>query len=280
MPTINVIEPGMYTTVQDAGRPGFLRYGLPPSGAMDARAYESANGLLGNDPHVAVLECSGTMPVLECDQRTRIAVAYADRCETLEAGAGEVVRFDPISTGFRAYIAFACGIDVPLVMGSRSTYVPGMLGGFKGRTLRAGDVLKVGQASGPSMVRRVPAGDRLEAYPALRVIPGPEADWFDCVGLNTFLTEAFFVSAKSNRTGIRLDGTPLSFRSDAQMVSAGLAFGTIQVPPSGLPIIMMADHPTTGGYPRIGNVVQDDLSILAQLRPGNAVRFVEVGLFR
>jgi allophanate hydrolase subunit 2 len=109
----------------------------------------------------------------------------------------------------------------------------------------------------------------------VRVVPGPEADWFDCGGLNTFLTSEFAVSSKSDRTGIRLEGAALSFRYDRQMVSAGIAFGTIQVPPSGQPIVMMADHPTAGGYPRIGNVVMDDLSILAQLRPGERLRFRE-----
>jgi len=275
--TVKLVEPGMYTTVQDAGRPGYLRYGLPPSGAMDRCAFETANRLLGNDPNAAVLEATCTMPVLEFSHPTQVAVAFAEGVQYLETGAGEVVVLGAIKSGWRAYIALAGGIDVPVVMGSRSTYVPGTLGGFEGRVLRAVDVLPLGYGAGwkPAIQLIVPQASSLPCR-EVRVIPGPEADWFDCGGLNTFLTESFSVSAKSDRTGLRLEGPPLSFRTDAQMVSAGIAFGTLQVPPDGQPIVMMADHPTTGGYPRIGNVVADDFSLLAQLRPGDEVRFVEV----
>ncbi|MDF7808563.1 biotin-dependent carboxyltransferase family protein [Pontiellaceae bacterium B12219] len=272
--SINIVEPGMYTTVQDAGRFGYLRYGLPPSGAMDRGALEMANALLGNDPNAAVLEATGIFPVIKCSRRTRLAVVSANGFQTLEAGAGEVLRFQPLEFGYRAYLAFAGGIDVPVVMGSRSTYVPGKLGGFEGRVLRAGDVLPIRDQGSQLHVAEVP-GLAGRAGNAIRVIPGPEADWFDCGGLNTFLTSEFTVSSKSDRTGIRLEGAALSFRHGRQMVSAGIAFGTIQVPPSGQPMVMMADHPTTGGYPRIGNVVQEDLRLLAQLRPGERLRFRE-----
>lgn len=276
MRSVNVVQPGQFTTVQDAGRPGYQRYGLPPSGAMDRCAFETANALVENGPKAAVLECTGTMPVLQFNHAARVSVVYADRFQTLEISDGETMRFQPLETGYRAYIAVEGGVDVPVVMGSRSTYMPGKLGGFEGRTLRAGDVLKVGQASCQSArAERRTSVDRQDASPTLRVIPGPEADWFDCGGLNTFLTEPFIVSSKSDRTGNRLEGSSLSFRHDEQMVSSGLAMGAIQVPPSGLPMIMMADHPTTGGYPRIGTVVIDDFSLLAQLRPGDLVRFIE-----
>jgi KipI family sensor histidine kinase inhibitor len=283
-PTFKVIEPGMYTTVQDGGRYGYLRYGLPPGGAMDRAAFRRANALLGNDPDAAVLECTGTMPVLEFSQDAVISVVYADRETVLAIKAGESVRFEPIGNGYRAYIAFEGGLDVPEVMGSCSTYVPAKLGGYEGRVLRAGDVIGLGDGAGrmPAIQPCVPrrgVGEGLDLASAseahIRVIPGPEADWFDCGGLNTFLTEAFTVSSKSDRAGIRLEGSPLSFRSEEQMVSSGIAMGTIQVPPSGLPIIMMADHPTTGGYPRIGNVVEEDLSRLAQMKPGDVLRFAE-----
>ncbi len=272
-----IIEPGMYTTVQDGGRAGWLRYGLPPGGAMDRRAFEAVNALLGNDPNAAVLECTGTMPVLEFSQPARVAVVYANDFQTLEVPVDEPVKFQPLETGYRAYIAVEGGIDVPPLMDSRSTYLPGRLGGFEGRTLQANDVLGLGGRAGgtPAIRQAVPPSSRL-LKSTVRVIPGPEANWFDCGGLNTFLTEAFTVSAKSDRTGLRLEGTPLTFRSNEQMVSSGIAMGTIQVPPSGQPIVMTADHPTTGGYPRIGNVVEEDLSILAQLKPGDAVRFCEV----
>ena len=277
MRSVKIIEPGMYTTVQDAGRLGYLRYGLPPSGAMDRPAFEAANALLGNNPDAAVLECTRTLPVLEFSRSVKLAVVYADHFQLLDVLASETIKFQPLEAGYRAYIAFEGGVNVPVVMGSRSTYVPGKLGGFEGRTLRAGDVLKIGEASSLSAYTECySAVDGLEASPILRVIPGPEAEWFDCGGLNIFLTEAFAVSSKSDRAGIRLEGVPLSFRSVEQMVSSGIAMGTIQVPPSGQPIIMMADHPTTGGYPRIGNVVEADLPILAQLRPGDPVRFVEL----
>ncbi|MDF7824954.1 biotin-dependent carboxyltransferase family protein [Pontiellaceae bacterium B12227] len=283
MRTVEVIEPGMYTTVQDAGRAGYLRYGLPPSGAMDRRAFEIANALVGNSPEAAVLECTGTMPVLEFSRAVSGAVVYADHFQFLEVSAGERKKFQTLETGYRAYIAVAGGFDTPPVMGSRSTYVPGKLGGFEGRPLRAGDVLSLANVDGASSsvenegAAFISLANGAGSSVYARVIPGPEADWFDCGGLNTFLTEAFYVSSKSDRTGIRLEGAPLSFRHEAQLVSSGIAMGTIQVPPSGQPIVMMADHPTTGGYPRIGNVVRDDLPILAQLRPGDDVRFVEAG---
>jgi antagonist of KipI len=248
---------------------------------MDRRAFDAANALLENDPDGAVLECSGTLPVLEFSQPTKGAVVYADRFCLFDAAAGKRLSFEPIRAGYRAYMAFEGGIDVPRVLGSRSTYVPGKLGGFEGRMLRAGDVLPLAHVDKDSCSV---AGEEPPMMPSgaacsgcVRVIPGPEASWFDVGGLNTFLTEAFRVSSKSDRTGIRLEGTPLSFRSDAQMVSAGVGFGTIQVPPSGKPMIMMADHPTTGGYPRIGHVVEEELSVLAQLKPGDAIRFVEAG---
>ncbi len=271
---VKILDPGMYTTVQDAGRFGCLRFGLPPSGAMDRKAFEAANALVGNDSKAAVLECTGTMPVLECSEAMRIAVVYADRHEVL-AVSGRAA-FGPIRKGYRAYIAVAGGFDVPKVLGSRSAYVPGKLGGI----LKAGSLLPVGNRAGASGSaageKALPAVHReAESSVCVRVIPGPEADWFDCGGLNTFLTEEFTVSSKSDRTGLRLEGTPLSFRRREQMVSSGIAMGTIQVPPSGQPIIMMADHPTTGGYPRIGTVVEDDLSVLAQRRPGDSIRFCE-----
>jgi KipI family sensor histidine kinase inhibitor len=276
--SVKIIEPGMYTTVQDGGRFGFLRYGLPPSGAMDRGAFETANALLGNASNAGVLECTGSMPVLKCSHPTRVAVVYANHFQTLEIAAGERIKFQPLETGYRAYLAIEGGFDVPLVMSSRSTYVPGKLGGLEGRTLRAGDVLPFGGAGEtPAVQPSVPQASSLPRS-EVRVIPGPETDWFDCGGLNTFLTEAFFVSSKSDRTGIRLEGPALSFCSDEQMVSAGMAMGTIQVPPSGRPIIMMADHPTTGGYPRIGHVVAADLPALAQLKPGEELRFIETTL--
>jgi antagonist of KipI len=271
----------MYTTVQDAGRFGYLRYGLPPSGAMDRRALEMANTLLGNDPNAAVLEATGTLPVLKLKRATRVALVSANGFQTQEVGTGETLRFQPLEVGYRAYISFEGGIDVPVVMGSRSTYVPGKLGGFEGRVLRAGDVLRLGNVDGASSsvlklpTRFVESTGAGSSVCTVHVIPGPEADWFDCGGLNTFLTSEFSVSSKSDRTGIRLEGPALSFRHNRQMVSAGMAFGTIQVPPSGKPMVMMADHPTTGGYPRIGNMVRNDLNILAQLRPGDRLRFRE-----
>lgn len=272
--SVTVIEPGMYTTVQDAGRLGYLRYGLPPGGAMDRRALKAANTLLGNDPDGAVLECTGTMPVLQFCHPMQVAVVYADYQEVLEADGQ--VSFEPIRKGYRAYIAFEGGIDVPVVMGSRSTYVAGTLGGLEGRTLRAGDMLPIRDQASRRHGAELPDLGTPAGH-VVHVMPGPEADWFDCGGLNTFLTEAFKVSARSDRTGLRLEGRSLSFRTNEQMVSSGLAMGTIQVPPSGQPIVMMADHPTTGGYPRIGSVVEADLPILAQLKPGDEVRFAEVG---
>ncbi len=264
--TVNVIDPGMYTTVQDRGRPGYLRYGLPAGGAMDRNAFAAVNKALGNHENAAVLEATATMPVLEFMQPTLVAIAGMDGVQCVEMETGQRIAPGPIRKGYRAYIAFDGGIDVPEVMGSRATYVPGRIGGVDGRMLKVGDVLPIGPetATRPSI-----QGIALD-YPAdacIRVIPGPEAAWFDCEGLNAFLNTSFVVSSKSDRTGLRLEGRELSFRSDVQMVSAGLSFGTIQVPPSGRPIIMMADHPTTGGYPRIGNVVVDDLPLLAQLRP-------------
>ncbi|MEI6891528.1 MAG: biotin-dependent carboxyltransferase family protein [Pontiella sp.] len=278
MRSVKVIEPGMYTTVQDAGRFGYLRYGLPPAGAMDRRAFHAANAWAGNDPNAAVLECTGTLPVLEFSHPVQGAVVYPDHFQFLNAAAGERIAFPPVKGGYRVYMALEGGFDVPTVMGSRSTYVPGKLGGFEGRVLKAGDVLPIGPVNAAA---RAVACEPFHYHDVgrgvcIRVIPGPEADWFDCRGLNTFLTREFNVSSQSNRTGIRLNGPALSFCSKEQMVSSGISMGTLQVPPSGQPIIMMADHPTIGGYPRLGTVVEEDFSLLAQLKPGDLLRFREI----
>ncbi len=289
---VEVLDPGLLTTVQDAGRPGHRRIGVSGAGPVDARAHAAANRAVGNPAGAAALECTVAGPALAFLAPARFAVAGADLGAVLEradlgdwpvplggavlARPGNVLRFAGRRSGCRAYVALAGGLDVPAVLGSRSTDVPSAFGGLLGRALAAGDLLCVGRAAGGAEIAAPPAGP-FAARASVRVVLGPQADHFDEEELARLLSTPWRVGATSDRVGCRLEGEPLRHRGPAEILSDGMVPGSIQVPPDGRPIVMAADGPTTGGYPKIATVVTADLPLLGQLVPGEGeVRFEAV----
>jgi KipI family sensor histidine kinase inhibitor len=282
---VRVLRPGLLTTVQDLGRSGWRSAGVPLGGAMDPFALRVANLLVGNPEDAAGLELTLAGPELEFSAETRVAVGGAEfegvpSWRTLTVAAGERLAFGACRQGCRAYLAVAGGIAVPPVLGSRSTYLRGEFGGFAGRALREGDRLPLGEPRGAIPAR--PAGWRvstliLPAYspePQLRVIAGPQAPEF---GEELWAAE-FSLTSQSDRMGLRLAGPALGRRGGTELLSTAVAPGTVQVPPDGQPILLMADAQTIGGYPQAAHVIGADLPVAAQLRPGDRVRFREVDL--
>jgi biotin-dependent carboxylase-like uncharacterized protein len=293
--TIEVVEPGLLTTVQDAGRTGRRRFGVGGAGAMDERGLAEANRLAGNPSGTAALECTASGPALRFLAAAHFAVTGADLGAVLHradlgawpvppgvrvfARAGNVLAFEGRRHGCRAYVAVTGGIDVPPVLGSRSTDLPGGFGGFEGRSLRAGDHLPVGPPVTPARreASPLPLPDGPGDVATLRVIPGPQEDLFTVEAMRRFLSVEYRVHATSDRVGCRLEGPPLAHRGPSEVVSDGMLPGCVQVPPDGQPIVMGADSPTTGGYPKIATVISADRPRLAQLLPGQArVRFEAV----
>lgn len=286
---LEIIEPGFLTTVQDAGRWGWLRFGVPPSGPLDAAAFNAANALTGNAPHAAGLEITWIGPTLRVTRDALIAVCGADfelwvgrlpvpTWHSVVMRAGQVLRFGARRSGARAYLAVDGGIALPPYLGSQATYLPGGFGGLEGRALRAGDQLPLHPANGDPFARAGRAWPRAQrppysAAPLLRVILGPQAETFSETGIATFLNATYTLSPTSDRMGARLVGPAIAHARETSIVSDGVIAGCIQTPPDGQLIIMLADHQTTGGYPKIATVIQADLPLLAQLMPGDRVRF-------
>lgn len=279
---ITVRRAGMQTTVQDLGRAGFRADGVPLSGPMDRLALRLANILVGNDECAAALEFTLLGPELEFTHDTLVAAAGGDfggmpLWQPLVVPAKTSVRFSAARSGCRGYLAVAGGVVVPAVLGSASTYLRAKLGGFEGRALREGDVIRV-----PETQRRVAPHWRIDpqmlppysATPAVRVVRGAQASDFG----RTFFESPYKVTAQSDRMGLRLKGPTLVRRSQAELRSMPVVPGTIQVPPDGQPIVLMADAQTIGGYSQIAHVVTVDLPLVAQLRPGDAMTFQEVAL--
>lgn len=279
---LTVIRAGMLTTVQDLGRHGYRADGVPLGGAVDAFALRLVNLLVGNAEAAAGLEFTLVGPELEFSAATTIAVGGGDfggppQWQPVRVRAGERVKFGPARSGCRGYLALAAGIDVPAVLGSRGTYLRGKLGGLDGRALRDGDVLRAADIA-REVVGRWHIDERiLPAYtaaPTVRVVRGAQADEFD----GTLTDGGFKVTAKSDRMGVRLAGPAVGRSGAAELVSAAVVPGTVQVPPDGQPIVLLADAQTIGGYPQIAHVASVDLPLVAQLRPGDTVRFSEVTL--
>jgi KipI family sensor histidine kinase inhibitor len=290
---LEILDPGLFTTVQDTGRPGHRRLGVAPAGAADGPALARANRALDNPDGAAALECTMGGPTLRFLARRHFALAGADLGAVLErsdlgawpvplgtpvlARAGNVLRFVGRRTGLRAYIAIAGGIATPEVLGSRAASLMGGFPGLAGRALRAGDVL----AAAPPAATR--GGLPKVASPAggsvLRVVLGPQDEAFTEDTRAAFLSHEYTVSPSSDRAGWRLLGPPLPHTGSGEIASEGMVHGCIQVPPDGRPIVMGPDGPTTGGYPKIATVITVDLPVLAQLVPGEAqVRFVAVSV--
>ena len=293
VPTLEVVSPGLLTTVQDLGRFGYQRYGIPVCGALDSVSLRIANILVGNLDHLAGLEVTAIGPALRFASDTTIAVVGADLEPTLDgipipawesvnAAAGSELRFGTPRDGLRAYLAVAGGIDVPLVMNSRSTDIKGEFGGYRGRALMPGDILSAGytpHSAGytpnalPPEISRQPTH---EQHFTLRVVLGPQDDAFTKAGISTLLNSEYTVSNDADRTGCRLEGPTIEHVTGADIVSDGTALGSVQVPGSGTPIILLADRGTTGGYTKIATVVSTDIGLLAQAMPGAKIRFEDV----
>ena len=292
MASVIINRSGLLTTVQDTGRYGYQRYGMPVSGAMDAFSCELANLLVGNDPGDACLEATVAGPELLFTGETSVAVTGADLGPHINGNSiplnravsvqqGDRLGFTGLKSGCRSYIAFAGGIAVPPVMGSRSTYLRAGIGGYQGRALTDGDELPLGEISRRYHLRRIPEGliPLYEHEQTIRIIPGPEAHYFEIEGLRSFLSTEYKVTAQSDRMGYRLSGEVIMHREGrAGIISAGISAGTVQVPGDGQPIILMADRQTSGGYARIANVISVYLTLLAQMKPGDTIRFTETTL--
>lgn len=289
MGVIHVQEPGLFTTVQDLGREGFGPMGVSPSGAADAISLRIGNRLVGNAEGAAGLEMTLLGGTFMFPEGALLALTGSDFGATLdgravelwtsfEARAGQALRLGPTRSGARCYLCVRGGIEVKLFLGSASTHILSGLGGHEGRALRKGDVLKIGEANG-SYRKRMLAAKMLEGLSlrnALRVTPGPQSDWFPEAAQEIFYASAYRVAEESNRMGLRLEGAPIPAPPGGEMISEGVALGAIQVPEGGQPIILFVEQQTTGGYPKIANVISADFHSLGQLRPRDEVRFEQV----
>jgi biotin-dependent carboxylase-like uncharacterized protein len=280
-----VHDAGPLTTIQDLGRPGYLRVGIPESGPMDRDAFLLANRLCGNSDGAAALECTLAGPRLEFTDERAIAVAGAEmaaslngadvpRWQAVRVRAGDVLKLGPAKAGVRAYVAVSGGIDTPPALGSRATYPRGRLGGFEGRGLRKGDRVPLGAAGSPRLGRL--SADRVPSYPAevdVRVVMGPQDDRFTAGGIGAFLAGPYEMTPQSDRMGARLKGPRVEHVRGHDIVSDGIALGGIQVVGDGQPIVLLADRQSTGGYTKIATVSSLDVGRVGQLKPGQRLRF-------
>ena len=290
-----VAQPGLLTTVQDLGRRGYQRYGIPVCGALDPVSLRIANILVGNVESAAGLEVTVFGPELNFTTEATIAVTGAafdlrldsipvPSWESVPVRVGTTLSFGGARDGVRGYLAISGGVDVPPVMGSRSTDLKGGFGGLDGRALQVGDVLSAAEspvAAQPSRrtlplsISREPTfGQRFQ----IRVVLGPQDGLFSETGIGVLLTSEYAVSLDSDRMGYRLQGPPIEHVRGPDIVSDGSALGSIQVPGSGEPIVLLADRGTTGGYTKVATVISPDIGLLAQAMPGAAIRFTPVSV--
>ena len=302
---IRVLKPGLLTTVQDLGRTGYQRFGVVVGGALDPFAARVANLIVGNEDNAAVLELAQTGPELHFEHEALIAWNGGDFSATLggqplprdravRVAAGETVDFGVARSGLRAWLAIAGGIDVPLVMGSRTTYRRAGLGGHQGRPLVAGDELKTfapGERA-RALLAALAAGQKRATMwtvrpetlgkpaPAgvVRAMRGPEWDWFSDDAQRDFFAAEWRTTKDADRMGVRLQGPGLALVKPREMISAAVNTGVVQVPPAGNPIVLLPSRQSVGGYPRLAAVAGVDLGRFTQLRPGEKVRFQKVAL--
>lgn len=286
---IKVMKPGLFTTLQDRGRWGYQAYGMPVAGVMDRYASRMANLLAGNAADAAVVEMTLLGAVFQFTQEAWVSICGADMEATLNdqpvnnwsgffVAAGSELAFRYAVSGCRSYLAVQGGFDVPVVMGSRSTYTRAGIGGLCGRSFKAGDILKVLQTSAGEVSKTKKLASafipRYESALRLRVLLGPQEELFTPEGIAALFDNGYVISSDADRMGYRLEGPKIQHAGNPDIVSDALAEGAIQVPGHGMPIVMMADRQTTGGYAKIGTVIGPDLMRLAQAKPGDTVRFV------
>ncbi|KUL00775.1 MAG: Urea amidolyase related protein [Synergistales bacterium 54_9] len=291
---LRVEKGGLLTTVQDLGRWGYQAIGMPVAGAMDGFALQAGNLLVGNDPGAAALELTVMGPVFavtegegvfclsgaEMDLKINGERVPCWMAHRVKAG-DKVLVGGPVGTGCRGYFCVSGGIDVPLLMESRSTYLRAKIGGFEGRALKAGDVLETGPL--PPLWRRLEGfacpGELRPDYDKsrnVRVVMGPQDDCFKAEGIETFLNSEYTITNEADRMGFRLEGPVIEHEGGADIISDGIPLGAVQVPGHGKPVVMLADRQTTGGYTKIAVVASCDIGLLAQRMPGETVRFKAV----
>jgi len=302
MPTFfEVVSPGFLTTVQDSGRFGYRSIGMPVTGALDQYSYKVSSLLVGNDESAACLEITLLGPTLKVHGSAIIALTGAvfqatlneqplPQWQAVEVKENDIITISEAKVGARGYLAVAGGFYVPMVMGSRSTYIRGKIGGFQGRPLQSGDKLEIGSPSKePSQyVGKLIPMEYVPTYVidadndiiTLRVIMGPQDDYFSKKGVQNFLNSTYIITADSDRMGYRLEGERIEHirKNHTQIISDGIPLSAVQIPGDGMPIIMLADGQTTGGYPKIATVCSADLPLLAQGKPGNKVQFVAISM--
>lgn len=291
MDVFSVLTPGAYTTVQDEGRYGYQQMGIPVSGVLDSFSFRVANMLVENHVNCAVLEITVMGPRLEVLSEADIAITGAEMGMTLndqpvqcwksiKVKPGDILGINQVKSGCRAYLAVTGGIDVPDVMGSRSTYVGGNIGGYYGRSLKPGDIIKRGKKLLLDTERHLSTAmiPQYSSNIVIRAVPGPQDEFFD-EGLKTLFESEFMVSAKADRMGYRLQGPVIKHREEMpkSIISEPSVPGGIQVPADGQPIVLLVEQ-TVGGYTKIATVISTDLSRVAQATPGDTICFEQVTL--
>jgi antagonist of KipI len=307
--SLNILKPGLLTTVQDTGRFGYRKDGIIVSGAMDNLALRIANLLVGNPESAATLEITLTGPEILFEADYLVALTGANLNPSINGEPvkmwrpvlikkGSRLNFGKTATGCRTYLGVSGSFDIPKILGSYSTYLRAVIGGLHGKALQAGDSLAGNQPTAlveklsKKLDKRAQAtgfGEapwtltpffypELSRHPIIRAIKGPEFGWFAPDAQNSFWEEPFSVTPQSDRMGYRLQGPELLQLNTKELLSTGVTFGTVQVPAQGNPLVLMADHQTTGGYPRLAQVITADFSGLAQVRPGEFIRFKEISL--
>ena len=291
MNLIEVQTPGLFTTVQDLGREGFGPMGVSPSGAADPISLRLGNRLVGNNEDAPALEMTLLGGTFRFPEGAVVALAGSefgadldgnpvDLWTSFEVRPGQTLHLGPTRSGARCYLCVQGGIDVEHFLGSASTHVLTGLGGLNGRPLKKGDVLRVKSTRSSFRNRRIAPRivERISPRNVLRVTAGPQSDWFAESSQQLFYETAYRVAEESNRLGLRLEGSSVPTRSERQMITEGVSLGAIQIPAGGQPIILFVDQQTTGGYPKIANVVSADIHKLGQLRPRDEIRFERIGL--
>lgn len=302
---ITVLKPGLLTTVQDLGRPGYQQYGIVVGGALDGFSTRVANMILGNPDNAAVLEMAQTGPELHFARETLVAWCGADfeakvggeplpRDRVVRIAAGEEIRFGFARNGLRAWLAIAGGVDVPLVLGSRSTYRRAGIGGHEGRPLIGGDTLGCGaweertqrmlaslrdsgrRSSGWSVRPNHLGGPTVAGI--IRAMTGPEWAWFTPEAQELFFSAEWKATKEADRMGVRLIGPELNLAKPREMISSAVNAGVVQVPAAGHPIVLLPSRQSIGGYPRLAAVASVDIGRFTQFRPGDTVRFQKISL--
>ena len=288
--TVRVLSAGWLTTVQDLGRHGYAHLGISPAGAADSLSYRIANLIVGNRENEPALEMTLAGASLEFESKAVVSVTGGPMIgpgaepmamwTAVEVPPGGVVACGQILQGARAYLAVQGGINIPRQMNSASTHLASRIGGWKGRALKPGDVMQCG-SSFHSEVRKLKAGfvETMRSTGPIRVTRGLQWQWFED-STARFLSAEYAVSEQSNRAGLRLRGEPIRLKKHKELLTEGIALGAVQIPPDGQPIILFVDQQTTGGYPKIANVIAADLHRVGQLRPRDSIRFEVVSIER